>query len=41
MVHEINPHVGFCVQGMELAWDSLSPSLPGSLPLSLKINKHV
>ena len=26
-VHGIEPHVGHCVDGVEPAWDSLSPSL--------------
>ena len=31
-VREFEPHIGFCADGAEPAWDSLSPSL------SLKIN---
>ena len=27
MVPEFEPHVGFCADSAELAWDSLSPSL--------------
>ena len=40
MVCGIKHHVRFCTDSVELAWDSLSPSLsaPLLLRLSLKIN---
>ena len=42
-VHEVKPHTRLCADREETAWDSLSPSLsastPLSLSLSLKINK--
>ena len=36
----IEPHGGFCADGMEPAWDSLTPSLsaPSPLPLSLSLS---
>ena len=44
MVREFKSRVGLCTDSAEPAWDSLSRSLPLSLPvlslsLSLKINK--
>ena len=43
IVCEFEPRIGFCADGMEPAWDSVSPSLCLScacaLSLSLKINK--
>ena len=43
MVHEFEPHVGFHADGVEPAWDSVSPSLSAppllALNLFLKINK--
>ena len=43
MVHEFEPHIGFCADSVEPAWDSLSPSLCPSptctVSVSLKINK--
>ena len=38
-VGEFEPRVRLCADSAEPAWDSLSPSLPLSLP-SLKINKR-
>ena len=42
-VREVEPRVGLCTDSVELAWDSLSPSLSALpllvLSLSLKINK--
>ena len=34
-VHEVEPHVRFCADSAETAWDSLCPSM---LMISLKIN---
>ena len=39
MVHEIEPHVGFCADRAELAWDSLPVSAPFS-PTQNKLKKH-
>ena len=42
MVCETEPHVGLRVNGLEPAWDSLSPFLSASpllVPLPLSINK--
>ena len=43
MVHEIEPHIGFCADSTEPSWDSLSLPLPclhaHKLSLALKINK--
>ena len=49
MVHEVKPHIRFCADSMEPAWDSHSLSLslslslsappPLMLSLSFKINK--
>ena len=42
MVREFKPHVGFCADGAEPAWDSLFLPLslpPRALSLSLKVNK--
>ena len=38
MVHEIEPHVGLCVDGAEPAWDSVSASLSLLLPYSLALS---
>ena len=40
-VRELKPHMGFCGDGAEPAWDSLSPSLsaPCSLSLSLSLSQ--
>ena len=38
-VREFELHVGLPDDGVEPAWDSLSPSLSAPPPLSLKINK--
>ena len=38
-VHEIEPHVGFCAERAEPAWDSLSPSLSGPHKHSLSLSK--
>ena len=35
-VHEMEPQVGLCADGVEPAWDSLSVSLSLSLSLSVK-----
>ena len=32
------PHVGLCADGVEPAWDSLSPSAPLSFSLSLSLS---
>ena len=37
-VHEREPHIRLCADSMELAWDSLSPSLSASHPLTLSLN---
>ena len=34
MVSELEPHMGLCTDGLELAWDSVSPSLCPSPTLS-------
>ena len=43
MVGEFESHIRLCADGVEPAWDSLSPPLslplPHSLSLSFKINK--
>ena len=39
MVLMIEPHIGFCANSVERAWNSLFPSLPLLLSLSLSINK--
>ena len=46
-VLEFEPHIGICIDGVEPAWDSVSPSLPlpclyvcvPSLSLSLSLSK--
>ena len=40
-VHGIQPHVGLCADGVEPAWDSVSPSLSAPPPFALSLpNKN-
>ena len=40
MVHEIEPRIGLCADGVEPGWDSVSPSVRTcALSLSLSQNK--
>ena len=43
MVHGLEPHVTLCSDSMEIAWDSLSPSLsaPSLLALSVSLSKYL
>ena len=36
-VREFKPHIGFCADSVEAAWDSLSPSLSAPSPLVLAL----
>ena len=38
MVGEMEPHVGFCSDSAESAWDSPSPSLSAPPPLVLSLS---
>ena len=39
MIHEFKPHIGHCVNSMELAWDSPSLSVPPLLALYLPLKR--
>ena len=37
--HEFEHHIGLCAESVELAWDSLSPSLSAPLSRSQSLSK--